>query len=194
MNKTVLAIIVALPLAGCISFAAKPPPSLLNLRSAASLAVGETQRAPGASTIIINTPAVPQELATLRVPVQASATSVAYLQDAQWVELPNRLFARLLGDTITARTGRVVIGNRQIGAEPGATMNGDLRNFGVDAGTGMAIVTYDAALTRGTGNSLEKRRFEARVPVSPIEAASVGVALNQAANDVAGQVAEWVGR
>ena len=39
-----------------------------------------------------------------------------------------------------------------------------------------------------------KRRFEARVPVSAIEPAPVGVALNQAANQVAAEVADWIGK
>ena len=194
MKKLLLASALMLPLAGCISFGAKPPPSLLNLTASATVPVGDTQRAPGAPTIVINAPAVPQELATLRVPVRANPTSIAYLKDAQWVEPVNRLFARMLGDTITARTGRVVVGNRQFGAEPGAVVNGDLRNFGVDAASGDVVVTYDVALTRGTGNALEKRRFEARVPAGTVEASAVGVALNQAANQVAGEVADWVGR
>ena len=46
--KRLAPIALLLPLAGCISFGAKPPPSLLNLSSAASLAPGETQRSPGA--------------------------------------------------------------------------------------------------------------------------------------------------
>ena len=185
--------LTALPLAGCISFGAKPPPSLLNLTATSALAVGAAQQAPSASTITIATPAVPQEIASLRVPVHATATTIAYLKDALWVEPPNRLFGRLLGDTITARTGRVVVGTRML-ADPGATMNGDLRNFGVDAASSSAVVTYDAALTRQSGGPLEKRRFEARVPVAAVEPGAVGIALNQAANQVAGEVADWVGR
>jgi cholesterol transport system auxiliary component len=41
---------------------------------------------------------------------------------------------------------------------------------------------------------VEKRRFEARVPVSAIDAASAGAALNDAANQVAVEVADWVGK
>jgi cholesterol transport system auxiliary component len=43
------------------------------------------------------------------------------------------------------------------------------------------------------GSATEKRRFEARRPISAIAPAPVGVALNAAANDVAGQIADWVG-
>ncbi len=193
MKTPALAVLLALPLSACLSFGAKPPPSLLTLSAATPIAAGATQSAPGAGTITIATPGVPQEIATLRVPVRSSPTTVAYLKDAQWVEAPQRQFARLLGDAVTTRTGRVVVGTRLFG-EPGATMTGDLRSFGVDASTSEAVVTFDASLVRQSGSPLEKRRFEARVPVAAIEPNTVGVALNQAANQVAGEVADWVGR
>ena len=185
---------LGLPLAACISFGAKPPPSLLTLNAQSSIAVGETQSSSAARTITIGVPAVPQELATARVPVRSGGTAIAYVKNAQWVENPARLFARLLADTVTARTGRVVLSNRQSLVDPGARLSGELRAFGVDAGTSEAVVTFDASLMRGEEAVFEKRRFEARVPVSPIDAAPVGTALNQAANQVAAQVADWVGR
>jgi len=79
-------------------------------------------------------------------------------------------------------------------AEAGARLSGELRAFGVEAGSHQAVVTYDAALTRKDSNVVEKRRFEARVPVSAIEPGPAGVAINQAANQVAAEVADWVGR
>ncbi|MCC2980566.1 MULTISPECIES: ABC-type transport auxiliary lipoprotein family protein [unclassified Sphingomonas] len=183
-----------LPLAGCISFGAKPPESLLSLTAAEQVPVGQAQSSAGARTVTIQVPAVPQALANNRIPVQASATDIAYVKDAQWVEPPARQFARLLSDTVTARTGRVVLSGAQSLADPGARLAGELRMFGVDAATSNAVVTYDAALVRDEGGALEKRRFEARVAVSAIEPAPVGVALNQAANQVAGEVADWIGR
>lgn len=193
MKTPILAAFLALPLAGCISFGAKPPPSLLTLTAATPIAAGTTQAAPGAGTITIATPTVPQEISSVRVPVHATETTVAYLKDAQWVEAPNRLFARLLSDAVTTRTGRIVVGNRMFG-EPGATMAGELRHFGVDAPSSSVVVTFDASLIRDSGRPLEKRRFEARVPVTAVLPNEVGLALNQAANQVAGDVADWVGR
>lgn len=192
--KTSLALLALVPLTACLSFGAKPPPVLLTLTSAEAPAVGQSQTSAGAATITVLAPTVPQSLATARVPVQASDTSVAYLVDALWVEQPARLFARLLSDTITAKTGRVVLNSGQVIADPGARLAGDLRNFGVDAASSSAVVTYDAALVRASGTIVEQRRFEARVPVAAIEPAAVGVALNQAANQVAAEVAGWVGR
>lgn len=185
--------LLTLPLAGCISFGAKTPESLLTL-SPVQLPVGESQRSNVAATITVSVPSVPQELAASRVPVHTGGTALAYVKDAQWVERPSQLFARLLGDTISAQTGRLVLSTRQSQLDPGAYLQGELRAFGINADTSEAVVTYDAALTRGPETVIEKRRFEARVPVAVVEPAPVGVALNQAANQVATQVAEWVGR
>jgi cholesterol transport system auxiliary component len=191
--RPALALLATAPLAGCISFGAKPPPSLLTITSAASVPVGQTQSSATAPTITIAVPAVSQALATPRVPVRTSDTDLAYIANAQWVEPPARLFARLLSDTVGARTGRVVLGAQSM-TNPGARLSGELRAFGVDAGTTQAVVIYDAALIRMDGNVVEKRRFEARVPVAAIEAGAAGVGINQAANQVAAEVADWVGR
>ena len=64
--------------------------------------------------------------------------------------------------------------------------------FGLDADASEAVVIYDAILARGA-DAVESRRFEARVPVAAIDAASAPDALNRAANQVAVDVAAWVG-
>ena len=189
-----LALLLVLPLAGCISFGAKPPKSLLTLSANAPLPVGEAQRANLKSTITVSVPTVPQELSASRVPVRSGETAIAYVKDAQWVERPSQLFQRLLVDTLTARTGRLVLTTRQSLLDPGAYLMGDLRSFGVDAATNEAVVTYDATLIRGPETVVEKQRFEARIPLAQVEAAQVGTALNQAANQVADKVAAWIGR
>lgn len=192
----VLAGTAALSLGGCLSFGAKPPESLLALTPAQSLPVGEARTA-AANSISVGIPSVSQEASTQRVPVRATDTTVAYIKDAQWVEPPNRLFTRLLVDVVGARTGRLVVGPR--GYRPGANrLDGDLKMFGVDAGTREAVVTFDATFaepgaTPDAEGRFRKRRFEARVPVSAIEPQPVGVALNQAANQVATEVADWIG-
>lgn len=196
MNKLslLLPLAGALALGGCISFGAKPPPSLLTIESAQSVPTGETRSSANAATITIAVPSVSQSLATTRVPVQATGTSLAYVKDAQWVEVPARLFARLTADTVAARTGRVVLSTAQSFSDPGARLSGELRNFGVDGGTNEAVVTFDAALIRTSGEVVEKRRFEARVPITVIAAVPVSQGINQAANQVAAEVADWVGK
>ncbi len=192
--KTPLILIAMLPLAGCISFGAKPPPSLLTLTSTSQVPVGQNQDSATAKSITIQVPSVPMALATARVPVQATPTSIAYVPDAQWSEPPARLFARLSSDTIAARTGLVVLSTVQSVGDPSAQLAGELRNFGLDATTREAVVTFDASLTRAGKTTVEKRRFEARVPVTAIDAPSAAAGINQAANQVATELADWIGR
>jgi cholesterol transport system auxiliary component len=192
--KTLLALAAFAPLSACISFGAKPPPQLLTLTSASSIPAGQTQSSATSPTIQILIPAVGQALASQRVPVQENDTAIAYVKDAMWVEPPARLFARLLSDTVAAKTGRVVLSTAQSFADPGARLTGELRAFGVDANGNQAVVVYDAALIRDKGNTVEKRRFETRIPVGTVEPNAVGAGINQAANQVASDVADWVGK
>lgn len=205
MRKLLLVpvLLAALPLGGCIKFGAEPPPSLLKLEAQAAMPVGQTVSSATTRSITITVPTVPQELAVTRVPVRSGDTAVAYLKDAQWVEAPNRMFARVLGDTISVRTGRVVLGVRQALSDPGARLSGELRQFGIDADSNEAVIIYDATLVRDRSAAadglrpaltFEKRRFEARVALAEIAPAAAGSALNDAANRVAGDVADWVGK
>jgi len=180
----------ALALSGC-SFGPKVPPVLMRLSSAASPgAAGRT--APTSAAITVVVPTVAQELRTPRLPVRTGATQVAYLKDAQWVEAPGALFGRLLSETIAARTGRVVLDPKQFTFDPGVRLTGTLQAFGLQSDTMEAVAVYDAALARGA-DGVETRRFEARVPVAAVDAASAAPALNQAANQIAAEVAAWVG-
>lgn len=189
-----LLIVAALvPLAGCIRFGAAPPPSLLTIAPQVQPQPGAVQSSAGARSVVIQVPAVPQAIAGTRVPVQASDTSIAYVKDAQWAEPPARLFARLLSDTLTARANMVVLSPVQSFDDPSSNLGGELRSFGVDAVQRQAVVIYDASFTPAGSTTVTKRRFEARVPLAAIDATNAGVALSQAANQVAVQVADWVG-
>ena len=53
-------------------------------------------------------------------------------------------------------------------------------------------MTYDGSLSTAGGARVETRRFTATAP-SDGTAASVGPALNRAANQVALDVAKWIG-
>ncbi|MEA3061762.1 MAG: cholesterol transport system auxiliary component, partial [Sphingomonadales bacterium] len=150
-----------------------------------------SRTAPTSQAITVVAPSVPQELMTTRVPVR-SGTQVTYIPKAQWVEMPSAMFARLVSETISAKTGRVVLDPHQFSFDPGHRLTGTLQEFGIEEAGSQAVVVYDAVLARGA-NAVETRRFEARVPVTAIDAASAPAALNRAANDVAAQVAAWVG-
>ncbi len=187
-----IAVVAMLPLAGCISFGAKPPPQLLTLQSDYAPAVGATQNSAKARSIVVQVPTSPASIAVTRVPVWTTPTEVAYVKNAQWSEPPTRLFARLLADAATTRGNMVVLSSIQSIGDPSATLAGELRQFGFDGTQRQAVVIYDAALTRAGKDTVEKRRFEARVPVAAIDAANAGTGLSQAANQVAADVAAWV--
>jgi cholesterol transport system auxiliary component len=192
MKKSLLGLGAALALSGCFSFGAKPPPTLMTLNSTQAREAGATRTAGPGETITVVAPQTARELQTVRVPVRQSDIAVAYLKDAQWLEQPANLFARLLSETIAATTGRVVLDPRQFTFDPGTRLTGTLQEFGLDATRMEVVARYDAALAR-QGGGVVTRRFEARVPVTVADATSVSPALNQAANEVATQVAAWVG-
>ena len=195
MRQTRLLAILAAPvlLAGCISFGAKPPPSLLVLTPQTLMPAGQSRTAGAGEAVTITVPTVPAALANNRVLVQSDDTNIAYLDKAQWVDAPARLFQQLLSETVAAKGSRVVLDARQFSFDPGIRITGGISHFGLDARTMEAVVTYDAAKAGTDGNQVEERRFEARVPVSAIESGPAGVALNEAANKVAAEVAAWIG-
>jgi cholesterol transport system auxiliary component len=110
------------------------------------------------------------------------------------VENPGALVARVLGETIAARTGRVVLDPSQYSHDPGTRITGTLVKFGLDPGQMQVVIVYDAAMARGgpTGGVVTNR-FEVRLPVAEATPAAVAPALNQAANQLATEVAAWVG-
>lgn len=177
----------SLTLSACISFGAKPPPVLFTLTAANAVTPPGTAQG---KAVTIGIPTVPQKLATSRIPVQSSDTEIAYLVDAQWVESPNRLFQRLLGETIASRTGRVVLPPGQFNADPGLKLTGELVDFGLDARTMEVVVTFDAFVANG--EQVTRQRFSARESVAAAEPGPVAIALNSTANRVAAEVADWV--
>jgi cholesterol transport system auxiliary component len=183
----------ALPLAGCVSFGEDPPAQLMTLTATAQLPAGPARAIEPDRAVQIGVPTVPQALATLRVPVQTGPTGVAYLKDARWSEPPNRLFRNLLAEVVAQRTGRPVLDPRQFSVTAGVRLTGGLKSFGLDAASNAVVVIFDGTLAR-SGSSLQTRRFEARVPVTAQDTAGVAPALNQAANQVAGEVSDWIGQ
>ena len=181
----------ALSLASCFG-GKKVPPTLLTLTSSAPAPASINRAAAPGEAITIDVPVVPKEIATTRVPALVGPTAVAYIKDIQWVESPDRLFQDLVQETVVRTTNRVVLDPRQSALDPGLHLTGTLSRFGYDAQLGAVLVRYDGALSTSGGTRVETRRFEAQVPADGT-AATVGPALNAAANQVAVQVAQWVG-
>ena len=180
----------ALALAAC--FGGKVPPTLLTLTSQAPPSSDLIRGAEAGKTVTIDVPLVAKELRQLRVPVQETPGAVTYIKGLQYVDTPDRLFQMLLTETVKRTTSRVVLDPRQSTFDPGVRMTGTLERFGYDTATQAVLVTYDAALSSGSGTRVQTRRFTASVP-SDGTPASVGQALNVAANAVAVQAAQWIG-
>lgn len=184
---------LALTLGGCISFGGgKAPPTLISLTPAHSAAAGATTSGRAEDAIVVLDPETDRRLAVQRIPVQVDAANVAYLKGAQWVERPSRLFRGLLAETIRAKGARLVFEDTDATASGRTRLAGRLLDMGYDGQTRAVIVRYDA-IREAPGGAVETKRFESRVEgVSP-KAEAIGPALNRAANDVAGQVADWIG-
>lgn len=190
--SAILAATWALALAGCVSLAPDPPESLLTLTAVRAAPAGATVTGEAATALAVIEPATDQRLNVVRVPVQVSDSSLAYLQDAVWVEKPARLFQRLLSETIRSSGARLVVAEGDLGYGAANKLSGRLLEMGYDAGTGEVVVSFDAVLQAPDGR-IRSQRFESRVPGVEPEAEAVGPALNEAANRVAGEVAAWVG-
>lgn len=193
-RTALLASVVAVCLTGCIGLGGKTPPFLLTLDADAAPTSGEARTAAEAATLTILIPTAPQKLRTTRIPVQQDDSSVTYVKDAQWVEAPQRLFQRLVSETVAARTARVVLDEGQYLTAPGEQLAGQLMEFGIDARSDEAVLVYQAMLVSAGGKTATQRRFEVREPLADkIEAKPAGEALARAANKVAVDVAAWLG-
>jgi cholesterol transport system auxiliary component len=170
----------------------KPPATLQTLTPEAP-DPGAIQRTVNAGqAVTVSTPTVPKELRTVRVPVQLGPTDIQYVTGLQWVDTPDKLFQALVEETIRRTTSRVVLDPGQATLDPGLVITGQLQRFGYDATTGQVVVVYDASLSTEGGSRVESRRFTASQPADG-SGATVGPALNRAANAIALDVARWVG-
>jgi cholesterol transport system auxiliary component len=187
---------LAASLAGCslggLLGGGKAPAILYDLTASTPSPGAVTRQSSAGSAVTVRVPIVSKELRTTRVPVQVNAVQVAYVEDLNWVDTPDRLFQDLVSETIRRTTSRVVLDPQQAGLDPGVTVSGELQQFGFDAQRAVAVVRYDATLATNGGGSVQTRTFLAELPATG-NAATVAPALNAAANQVAIQVAQWVG-
>lgn len=191
-QKLIFIAALTFALGACVNFGGKAPPSLLVLTPTSGVANGTEKTGASGDALIILLPEAPRKLDSNRVPVQIDDSSIAYLKDAVWADKPARLMQLLLMETISAKSGRLVLNETDAGGKAQQYLSGSLLEFGIDSDAREAVVVYDAVkLVRG--QSVAIRRFEARRPVTAVEAGPAGQALNDAANDVASQVSAWIG-
>lgn len=192
---TAIALVAAL--GGCsvgslLGGGGKPPTTLVTLTPEAPEPAQISRTAVAGQAVTVAIPTAPRELSTVRVPVQLTPSDVQYVANLQLADTPSRLFADLVAETLRRTTNRVVLDPAQAALDPGLVVTGQLQRFGYDASTGQVVVTYDGALSAAGGNRVENRRFTATMPADGT-ATTVGPALNRAANQVASEVARWIG-
>ena len=189
-----LALVATLALPGCISLSPKPPARLMVLSPTTPLAAGTVITTGDDKAVQVARLSAIPALATQRVLVTDGQSAIAYLKDGQWSAQPTDLFRALLAETITVRTGRVVTEPRLLQIQPDTRLAGQISAFGLDGPGNAVTVTFDATLSHEGSDQIQSRRFSARVPVSSEQPPAVAAALNQAANQVAAEVADWIGR
>jgi cholesterol transport system auxiliary component len=183
----------ALLLSSCVSIGsgAEPPEQLITLTPAAKAPAGSASEGTIDSAIFVFEPEVEDRLDVKRVPVQIDASSLAYLQNAFYVDRPARLFQSLLAETLRVTSGRLVIQGTDPGLPRRTRLYGKLVEMGYDAQAMSVTVTFDAVRVDPEGK-INAQRFSSTVPGISADAAYVAPALNNAANEVAGSVAEWM--
>ena len=190
--RSIVAAAAALGLAGCaLMGGGKAPKNLMTLSATAPDPGPVTRSANAGESVTIEVPVTAKELRTTRVAAQSGSTAIAYIKDLTLVDTPDKLLQGLIAETVLRTTNRVVIDPKQSALDPGLVVSGRLADFGYVAGGGEVLVRYDAALSTAGGTRVETRRFEARAPADGT-AATVGPALNTAANQVAADVAKWI--
>ena len=189
--RLALPAVAALALSACLG-GAKPPPTLLTLSPQAQPVPDLARSANAGEAVTVMVPVISKEIRQIRVPALEGPGQVTYIKDLQYVDTPDRLFQQLLTETLKRTTNRVVLDPDQPALDPGLRVTGTLERFGYDAQSGEVVVIYDAALSIAGGARVETRRFRAAAPADGT-AATVGPAINQAANQVALQAAQWIG-
>lgn len=193
LNRTFVPIALAAALGGCsLLGGAKPPATLFTITTSAPDPQQITRTAAAGQAVTVGLPVIEKSLRTPRIAVDLGATQVQYVKGVQLVDYPDRLFQQLLSETIRRTTNRVVLDPKQSTLDPGVHISGELQRFGYDANTGQVVVQYDAAMSTEGGARIDTRRFTASAPADGTNK-TVPQALNDAANQVAIQVAQWIG-
>ncbi|WP_255406049.1 ABC-type transport auxiliary lipoprotein family protein [Novosphingobium sp. CF614] len=193
IRSGLLAVAACLALAGCVSIGGKAPEELFRLTPEETAPAGATASGQLGDALVVLDPEADRSLDVLRVPVRVDAARLAYLKDAAWVEKPARQFRSLLAETIRARTGKLVVEGGDFEVTGKTQVGGRLLQMGYDVQKSAVVVRFDAMRGSRAGDAeISTKRFEAIVNGVEPKANAVGPALNQAANDVARQVADWV--
>ncbi|MBV1918692.1 MAG: membrane integrity-associated transporter subunit PqiC [Sphingomonadaceae bacterium] len=192
IGKTGLVLAAVFGLAGCVSLGGEVPDQLITLTADQRVPAGDIASGEIGNAIVILDPDADRRIDVARVLVQINDSTVAYLKDAVWVEKPARQFRRLLAETVRANSKRVVVEGSDFEVSGKTVVSGRLSEMGYDARVQAVIVRFDAIVEQEDG-TVRSRRFESEIPVLRAKAAVVAPALNEAANEVVKEVANWLG-
>ncbi len=179
-------------LSGCVSIGGggEQPDQLIDLTPRAVAPAGASESGQVDEAVFVFEPEVQNRLDNKRVPVQIDDSSVAYLQGATYVDRPARLFQHLLAETLRAKGGMLVVEGVDPGLPNRTRLYGQLVDMGYNARSSSVIVTYDAVQIAPDG-TVRSQRFSHTVDGLTPDVISVAPALNEAANAVALDVANW---
>jgi len=185
----------SLLLSSCVSIGAggDVPEQLIGFTARESAPAGPIASSNAGNMLLVMEPEVDSRLDVNRVPVRVDETGIAYLQNAFYVDRPARLFQHLLAETLRARTGRLVVEGPEPTLDPATRVSGRLIEMGYHAPSSTVTVTFDAVRTAADG-TLQGQRFSYSMRGVLPDAQSVAPALNTAANEVAIEIADWIGR
>lgn len=178
-------------LSACVSFGGEAPPTMLVLQADDPVSAGKVKSGDVKDALVVMVPESPRKLDTNRVTVQIDGSNIAYLKGAIWSDKPAILVQQLVTETLSARSPRLILTEMEAAGRADGSLAGQLLEFGMDASTMEAVVSFDAVLTNRR-NPIVKRRFEVRVPVNKVDAQNAGAALNEAANRLAQEITDWI--
>lgn len=190
LQRKLILIGLAASLGACFG-GGKAPATLFTLSPSAPDPQQMSRSAAAGNAVTIAVPVIDKALRTPRVAVDLG-TQIQYIKGVQLVDMPDKLFQQLVSETVRRTTNRVVLDPRQTAFDPGLVVAGQLQKFGYDSATGQAVVQYDATLSTQGGAHVEARRFTGTAAADGTSR-TMPQALNQAANQVALDVAKWIG-
>ena len=180
-----LALLVALPLAGCNS----APLASYDLASI----VPSHKARPLRGSLVVARPTSDDAVDSERIVVRTDRSTLAYLSDARWSDrLPDLLQERLIGAFQNARLLKYV---GHAGDPSDYSLELNIRKFEIDVQDSKASVELAARLiSRKTNKPLSAKMFSATAPAPTTANGAAASALDAALAQVMRQIVDWTAR
>ena len=149
----------------------------------------------GSGQLVVMEPVASAPYDSDRIVVRSSASTVAYLSGAQWVEdLPKLLQSRIVQTFENGRLLRAVgrPGDRLVAT---VSLNTEIRRFDIDVETGQAVIEISAKVINDSRGRIQGARiFTARVPGTAGDGKGAAQALNLALETLLRELVAWSSR